>query len=198
MDLTTLRPTEPTSSAIAAALTRAETMRVTVQESVTAAKANRDALLLDGDALQLATAERTLTDARGDGERVEAIVAELTNRLASTRKAEAVNEVRASLATSRDATDARRVWWGKNGRKLQALLREATALHRGQQDAVEDTRRKQVRLVKDYDDTTELTDAIFAEIPPAEDVDNVAYRLLDKVADAWEHSVFLDQPKEAV
>jgi hypothetical protein len=185
MDFSKLRPTAQTSAAIKEALERARAMNAAVLEHVNTAKAQRDTMLLDGDAKQLAAAEKALIEARGDEERLEAIVTELTNRLASTQKAETVSEARCRLEDARDATDARRVWWEKNGQLFQAMLREATALHIGQKDAVDEAKRKQRRLFE-YDDSTELLDGIYSEVPAAEDVNEAAWRIFEKTSEAWQ------------
>jgi hypothetical protein len=196
MDFSKLRPSAPTSIAIKEALNRAQAMSAAVLGNVSSAKAYRDGMLLDGDAKQLAAAEKALIEARGDEERLEAIVAELTSRLAATTKAEAVSDVRCSLEDARDATDARRAWWEQNGKQLQAMLREATALHHKQKDAVDLTRRKQLKL-GEYDDHAELSVAIYAEVPQAEDIDDVTWRILEKVAEAWSWCAGFEDVQEA-
>ena len=184
MNFSELRPAAPTSLAIKEALDRARAMGTAVLEHVSSAKAQRDTMLLDGSPKELLAAEKTLTEARGDEERLEGIVLELTSRLTSTLKAEAVARTKDSLIAARDATDARRVWWEQHGQQFRDMLREVATLHTAREDAVLLTKQNQ-RTLFNYDDSNELIAAIYQEVPEVADVDETTWRTSAEVVDVW-------------
>jgi hypothetical protein len=181
MDLMSLRPTTQTAAAIAEALTRAEAMRGTALQRTAAAKATRDEMLLDGDAKQLAAAEKALTEARGDGERVEAIASELTTRLTATRKAEAVGRVETALLETRATSAARLAWWVENRPTLHAVLSEGSALHDAAERARKNLAESQRDAVLAYDDAGDLIAAAFKPHGEAPEDNSDAWQFPTKV-----------------
>lgn len=111
LDFTAFRPADDTAAAIASALTQAEATLAACGPRVVAAKAERDELLLDGTPDALAAAEDALAQARGDTERMEAILPGLRGRLTAARAAEAdtaVNEARTRAEAAVEAWNTRR------------------------------------------------------------------------------------------
>lgn len=186
MNLTSLRPKDRTAASISEALALAKGMRSTALEGVEQAKATRDGLLLDGDAKQLAVAEKTLIEARGDDERVEAIVAELSSRLTATIKAEALADVRAAVEAVRDATITRLNWWTENGADFLAMLKDSTEMHRARANAVRRAKEVSMDLLRQYEGGSELVQNIYDDVPSAEDVDDATWRLLEKLSEAYQ------------
>lgn len=174
MDLTTLRPTNTTAAAIGEARQRATAAQADVAGRIDAAKATRDGLLLDGDAKQLAAAEKALAEARGESERLDAILAELSNRHAAAEKAEALDELRASLQALRVAKDERVAWWRENGTQLQAVLRSGHELSEATDDARRRLHRSQQLLQERYPDADREVSAAFA-----------GHVDVDETSDAW-------------
>jgi multidrug resistance efflux pump len=138
MDFTTLRPTDDTAPAIAAALVRARTAREEVSARVGTAKASRDALLLNGTEQNLAKAETALAEARRDLERMEAIVPELEQQMVSAQETAAAAEQgailkqqQALLTAANQAGEAHNAKW----REVRGTLREAAAAMLAQRQA---------------------------------------------------------------
>ncbi|WP_458094741.1 hypothetical protein [Roseomonas sp. WA12] len=182
MDLTTLRPADTSSAAIMEALARSQAMQDTAQTQVTSAKAARDGLLLDGDAQQLSVAEKALTEARGDCERVEAIVTELGHRLVASQRAEVFGKLSDALDRTRTAKAARLAWWRKNGPKMQAMLREVSTLHEQAERGTGEVRETQRLALSRYEDAEAEMSAIFAGKEDIEG-DSDAWRFGDMLAD---------------
>lgn len=149
MDMTTFRPLDNTAAAIAEAIVKAEAAQVEQHQRLRGLKDSRDTLLLDGSAADLALAERALNEARGDHERLEAVLGQLRARHVAAEKAETIQRVRTAAAEYSEADKARAAWWRKEGPKIRKILAEGHRLHGAVQAAAWDhqqqTRRMQER-----------------------------------------------------
>ncbi|WP_424135150.1 hypothetical protein [Roseomonas chloroacetimidivorans] len=76
-------------------------------------------LLLDADAKQLAPWEKALADARGDEERLDAVILQLTTRLSAAKRAANFGKISDALERTRTAKAARPAWWQKNDPAIQ-------------------------------------------------------------------------------
>lgn len=127
-----LRPTDGTSTAIAAAIGRTREAQTDADARVLAARQERDAALLDADPKALAALERKLTEAR-DGatetaERVAAVLAQLEARLITTKQAETLATVAAAKRLCETAGSGLAEWWATAQPKLAAILRQGEEL----------------------------------------------------------------------
>ena len=152
-----LRPTDGSSGAIAAAIERARSALVDAEASVTATRQARDAALLDADAKTLAGLERKLTDARTAAaeasERIGAVLRQLEARLATTKHAEALADLAGARHASEAAGSALAAWWAENAPKLAAVLAEGVRLDEAWDAASRNWHRTASATTTAYPDT---------------------------------------------
>ncbi|WP_424138589.1 hypothetical protein [Roseomonas chloroacetimidivorans] len=123
IDFSSFIPASEASGDIAAALNLAEAVLRGCGPRVEQVKAQRDALLLDGPSKALTAAEAALTQARGDAERVEAILPGLRAKLKAARIAEA----NAAVDAARPAVVAAAAAYNDRLAAFFAIAREAAA-----------------------------------------------------------------------
>jgi len=127
LDFAAFRPADNTAPSIGAAITRAEAALVASGSRAAEAKEHRDALLLEGSPDTLAAAEGALAQARGDAERIEAILPGLRDRLTAARAIEADAEVNEARIRAEAAVAA---WNTRRAELLGLILSGANDLKR--------------------------------------------------------------------
>ena len=143
-----LRPTDGTAAAIAAAIGRARQALLEAGASELQAQGARDELLIDGTPTQLKTAEAALATARDVADRVRAILPQLERRLIAAQQTEALAAAETAKRAAEAAGQLLANWWAKHQGTLVAILREGERLTTANTDALFDWSQAAARASK--------------------------------------------------
>jgi hypothetical protein len=152
LDFLKLRPSAPTSEALAEALDRAKAAEGEARQAEKDARERRDALLLDGDASQLTAAEKALVTARENIERTTAILRQLEVRHAAALRSEMIGRADAATQAAEAADADLRRWWEKNETSLRRILSEGHRLTVAANSAFHDKERRRMIASQAYPD----------------------------------------------
>jgi hypothetical protein len=152
LDFLKLRPSAPTSEALAEALDRAKAAEGEARQAERDALEKRDALLLDGDASQLSAAEKALVTARENIERTTAILRQLEVRHAAALRSEMIGRADAATQAAEAADAELRRWWEKNEASLRRILSEGHRLTVAVNSAYHDKERSRLIASQAYPD----------------------------------------------
>jgi hypothetical protein len=152
LDFLKLRPSAPTSEALAEALDRAKAAEGEARQAERDALERRDALLLDGDASQLTAAEKALVTARENIERTAAILRQLETRHAAALRSEMIGRADAATQAAEAADAELRRWWEKNEATLRRILSEGHRLTVAANNAYHDKRSRRMFAEHAYPD----------------------------------------------
>lgn len=133
IDFPKLRPADQSSAAIRAALSRITAATDQANKAADRAKANRDALLLDGTPAELAKGRAALSDAKETLEQLEAMRDQLAVRLVEAERRELVQSVDDEAATADELAASFNAAWKRDFARLNgemiALLQAANAAY---------------------------------------------------------------------
>lgn len=124
-----LRPSSGRATDIATALALATSAAADQEIAVNQAKAARDDALLDAEPALLRKAEQSLADAREQGERVAAVLANLTARHTAAVKSEMLSDVAELKAKTEAAEAALSAWWQSKRAELVSTFTKGLALN---------------------------------------------------------------------